>query len=90
MIVTYSKTALNYLQKLDRKTKQRVFEPINRLPEKGDIIKMKGQKIEDIFRLRVGSYRIIFLMEKELKSGTSSLKTINRKSLTIVSLMISL
>src|SRR4030043_522557 len=52
--------------------------------------KMKGQKIEDIFRLRVGSYRIIFLMEKELKSGTSSLKTINRKSLTIVSLMISL
>ena len=66
MIFTYSKTALNYLQKLDRKTKQRVFEAINRLPEKGDIIKMKGQKIEDIFRLRVGSYRIIFLMEREL------------------------
>lgn len=66
MIVTYSKTALNYLQKLDRKTKQRIFEAINRLPEKGDIIKMKGQKIEDIFRLRVGSYRIIFLMAKEL------------------------
>jgi mRNA-degrading endonuclease RelE of RelBE toxin-antitoxin system len=66
MIVTYSKTALNYLQKLDRKTKQRVFEAINRLPEKGDIIKMRGQKIEDIFRLRVGSYRIIFLMEREL------------------------
>jgi mRNA-degrading endonuclease RelE of RelBE toxin-antitoxin system len=66
MIVTYSKTALNYLQKLERKTKQRIFEAINRLPEKGDIIKMKGQKIEDIFRLRVGSYRIIFLMAKEL------------------------
>lgn len=66
MIVTYSKTALNYLQKLDRKAKQRVFEAINCLPGKGDIIKMKGQKIENIYRLRVGSYRIIFLMEKEL------------------------
>ncbi len=31
MIVIYSKTALNYLQKLDRKTKQGVFEAINRL-----------------------------------------------------------
>ena len=66
MIVTYSKTALSYLQKLDRKTKQRVFEAINRIPDKGDIIKMKGRKIQNIFRLRVGSYRIIFLMEKEL------------------------
>lgn len=65
MIVTYSKTALSYLQKLDRKTKQRVFEAINRIPGKGDIIKMKGRKIQNIFRLRVGSYRIIFLMEKE-------------------------
>jgi len=66
MIVTYSKTALNYLQKLDRKTKQRIFEAINRLPGKGDITKMKGQKIQNIFRLRLGSYRVIFLMEKEL------------------------
>jgi len=66
MIATYSKTALSYLQRLDRKTKQRVFEAINCLPRKGDITKMKGQKIQNIFRLRVGSYRIIFLMEKEL------------------------
>lgn len=66
MIVTYSKTALSYLQKLDRKTKQRVFEAINRIPGKGDIIKMKGRKIQNIFRLRVGSYRIIFLMEKKV------------------------
>ena len=66
MIITYSKTALSYLQKLDKKTKKRIFEAIHRLPGKGDIIKMKGQKIQNIFRLRVGSYRIIFLMEKEL------------------------
>jgi mRNA-degrading endonuclease RelE of RelBE toxin-antitoxin system len=66
MIVTYSKTSLSYLQKLDQKTKKRIFEAIDRLPGKGDIIKMRGQKIQNIFRLRVGSYRILFVMEREI------------------------
>ena len=66
MIVFYSRTAFSYLQKLDAKTKRRVFEAVNRLPAKGDINKMKGRKIQNIFRLRVGSYRVIFAMEEEL------------------------
>jgi mRNA interferase RelE/StbE len=65
MIVTYSKTSLSYLQKLDRKTKKRIFEAIQRLPDQGDVIKMKGRKIQNIFRLRVGPYRVLFVMEKE-------------------------
>jgi len=65
MTVTYSKTSLRYLQKLDQKTKKRIFEAIQRLPGQGDIIKIKGQKIQNIFRLRVGSYRILFVMEEE-------------------------
>jgi mRNA-degrading endonuclease RelE of RelBE toxin-antitoxin system len=66
MIVFYSRTALNYLQKLDTKTKRRVFGAVSRLPAKGDIKKMKGRKIQDIFRLRVGSYRVIFVIEEEV------------------------
>ena len=66
MIVTYSKTSFSYLQKLDLKTRKRIIGAIDGLPVKGDIIKMKGQKIQNIFRLRVGSYRIIFQMEKDL------------------------
>jgi len=66
MIVFYSRTAFSYLQKLDAKTKRRVFEAVNRLPAKGDIKKMKGRKIQNIFRLRVGSYRVIFVMEEEI------------------------
>jgi len=65
MIVTYSRTSLRYLQKLDQKTKKRIFLAIQRLPNQGDIIKMKGQKIQNIFRLRVGAYRILFVMEEE-------------------------
>jgi mRNA interferase RelE/StbE len=66
MIVLYSKTAFSYLQKLDTKTKRRIFEAVNSLPAKGDIRKMKGRKIQNIFRLRVGSYRVLFVIEKEL------------------------
>ena len=66
MIVFYSKTAVNYLQKLDTKTKQRVFEAVNRLPAKGDIQRMKGRKLQNIFRLRVGSYRVMFVIEEEV------------------------
>jgi mRNA interferase RelE/StbE len=66
MIVFYSKTAVNYLQKLDTKTKQRVFEAVNRLPAKGDIKKMKGRNIQNIFRLRMGSFRVIFAMEEQV------------------------
>jgi mRNA-degrading endonuclease RelE of RelBE toxin-antitoxin system len=66
MIVFYSRTALNYLQKLDTKTKRRLFEAVSRLPAKGDIKKMKGRKIQNIFRLRVGSYRVLFVIEEEV------------------------
>jgi len=66
MTVFYSRTSLSYLQKLDTRTKRRIFEAVSRLPAKGDIKKMKGRKIQNIFRLRVGSYRVIFVMEEEL------------------------
>jgi len=66
MIVFFSKTAVSYLQKLDAKTKRRVFEAVSRLPAKGDIKRMKGRKIRNIFRLRVGSYRVVFVMEEEV------------------------
>jgi len=66
MTVFYSRTSLSYLQKLDTRTKRRIFEAVSRLPPKGDIKKMKGRKIQNIFRLRVGSYRVIFVMEEEL------------------------
>jgi mRNA-degrading endonuclease RelE of RelBE toxin-antitoxin system len=66
MIIFYSRTAFHYLQRLDTKTKQRVFEAVNRLPAKGNIRRTNGRKIQNIYRLRVGSYRVIFLIEEEV------------------------
>jgi mRNA interferase RelE/StbE len=65
MLILYSKSSLNYLESLDFKTKNRIVKGIDRLPNKGDIKKMKGNKIKNIFRLRVGKYRIIYQSEKE-------------------------
>ena len=65
MLILYSKSSLNYLESLDFKTKNRIVKSIDQLPGKGDIKKMKGKKIKNIFRLRVGKYRIIYQSEKE-------------------------
>jgi mRNA-degrading endonuclease RelE of RelBE toxin-antitoxin system len=65
MKILYSKTSLKYLQGLDKKTRKRIFSGIEKLPNKGDVKKMKGQKLKNIYRLRIGKYRIIFLQEKE-------------------------
>lgn len=65
MKTLYSKTSLKYLQTLDKKTRKRIFSGIEKLPNKGDVKKMKGQKLKNIYRLRIGKYRIIFLQEKE-------------------------
>jgi len=66
MIVFYSRTAFGYLKKLDAKTERRILEAVEGLPEKGDIKRMKGRNIQNIFRLRLGSYRVIFVMEEEV------------------------
>jgi mRNA interferase RelE/StbE len=65
MIIFYSKTSLKYLENLDSKTRNRIFSAVDKLPEEGDIKKMKGRTIKNIYRLRVGKYRIIFQWEKE-------------------------
>jgi mRNA interferase RelE/StbE len=66
MKILYSKTSLKHLQELDKKTRKRIFSGIEKLPNKGHIKKMKGQKLKNIYRLRIGKYRIIFILEKEM------------------------
>ena len=53
----YSKQANKTINNLDRPSKQRIKKSIEKIP-KGDIKPLKGTK--DIFRLRVGDWRILF------------------------------
>jgi mRNA interferase RelE/StbE len=61
----YSKTSIKYLQKLERGVVRKIIEAIEKLPLEGDINKLKGKKAKNIFRLRIGKFRVIYLFKKE-------------------------
>ena len=61
MNIFYSKSSLKYLLKLEKKKRVNIVSAIDQLPENGDIKKMHGVSIEDLYRLRIGEYRILFL-----------------------------
>jgi len=54
---SYSKNAVKVIEKLDKPTKQRIKASIEGLPD-GDVKKLKG--FDGLYRLRIGSWRIIF------------------------------
>lgn len=62
MIIRYSKQATKFLQKQTRQVQQRLISAINKLPS-GDVKKMQGN---DLYRLRVGDYRILFSQNHEV------------------------
>jgi mRNA interferase RelE/StbE len=62
MTIKYSKDALKFLSKLDKKSIERIKLAIQGLtitPPVGDIKAMQGYN-DNRFRLRVGSWRIIY------------------------------
>jgi len=65
MKIYYSRTSLKYLQKLEQSISQKIVESIDKLPDEGDIAKLKGTKIKNLFRLRIGKHRMLFIIEKE-------------------------
>ena len=61
MQTVYSKTALKFLAKLEKKQRDRIRTAISGLtatPPQGDIKLLQGYR--DTYRLRVGSYRVIY------------------------------
>jgi len=66
MIILYSKTSLSYLERLGKSLRKRIVSAIDKLPDHGDIKKMKGNKLANLYRLRVGKYRIIYQVEAEV------------------------
>ena len=68
MQTLYSKTALKFLAKLEKKQRERIKSAIIGLtskPPQGDIKPLQGY--DEVYRLRVGSYRIIYKYTVENK-----------------------
>lgn len=62
--IIYLKSAYKSLEKYDIKTRIRLIEAIDRIPQ-GDVKRLQGDKYSPVYRLRVGKYRIIYHFEEE-------------------------
>lgn len=60
--VEYSKKTVKYINSVDKTTKKRLREAIEKIPF-GDIKKLQG--IENGYRLRVGDLRVLFSIEED-------------------------
>ena len=62
--IIWDEKAYNELEKLEKIIARRIFQKVSELiedPYSKDIIKLKG---EEGFRLRIGDYRVIFVIDK--------------------------
>ena len=59
--IVIERPAEKFTVKLPRPEKERVLRAIAKLPNEGDIKKLKGHA--DLLRLRVGDYRIIYTVD---------------------------
>lgn len=60
--IKIDKEAKKFIDKQPKNHKERIYEAISKLPN-GDTKKMKGYKT--LYRLRVGSYRILYTFEAD-------------------------
>lgn len=63
MRIEYKKKAVKYINSVDKPTKKRLKEAIEKIPF-GDIKKLSG--FESEYRLRVGDLRILFTVENDI------------------------
>ena len=62
--IVIEKPAMKFLQKQPQAQRERLLRAIQGLPDNGDIKPMSGH--ENLYRLRVGTYRVIYAIEGDL------------------------
>ena len=61
--IQIDRKALKFINSQSQNQKRRIFSAIRKLPESGDIKPLQGEDNKDLFRLRVGNYRIIYSVD---------------------------
>lgn len=61
--IVIEKPAEKFIMRLAQPEKERVLKAIYELPHKGDIKRLQGKKSRGMYRLRVGSYRVIYTVD---------------------------
>lgn len=62
--IIIEKAAEKFIKKQDKKAQERLLKAIYKLPDGTDIKKMRGY---DLYRLRVGDYRVLYDIDDMVK-----------------------
>ena len=62
--IVIQKSAEKFLRNQNTKTQERLLKAIYRLPDGTDIKKIKGH---NLYRLRIGNYRVIYSIDDSVK-----------------------
>lgn len=65
--IEFEKQAEKFLARLDKTQRLRIYKEIYKLPSGSDIKKLKGT---DLYRLRVGKYRILYAIDDVIRCIT--------------------
>ena len=65
--INFEKAAQKFLDKQSKPQRLRLYKAIYKLPDETDIKKLKGQ---EFYRLRVGSYRVLYTIDNRSKVVT--------------------
>ena len=68
--VEFKEDAMKELGKFDKKVAQRILNKIKWLAENFENVsheRLKGEEWEDMFKLRVGDYRVIYSVDRDKK-----------------------
>ena len=61
--INFEKAAQKFLDKQDKSQRLRLYKAIYKLPDGTDIKKLNGH---NSYRLRVGNYRILYIVDEEI------------------------
>ena len=64
--IQWKEDAIKELEKLERNLSSRIYKKISSLKENFDSVDIKRLQNSDLFRLRIGDYRVLFEINKEL------------------------
>ncbi len=62
--IIFEKEAQKFLERQDKSARMRLYKAIAMLPEGNDIKRLKGC---DLYRLRVGNYRVLYTIDDEIR-----------------------
>lgn len=62
--IKFEKAAQKFLDKQDKNQRLRLYKAIYKLPDGQDIKKLNGH---NLYRLRVGNYRVIYTIDKGIR-----------------------